>query len=172
MLECKPISTPAISGRRLSVSDGEPLSDITEFHSIVGALQYLLFTRLDIAFAINQVSTPNHGIVYCPSSLQLTAYANADYAGDPNDRRSTGGYCIFLGDNLISWSSKEQRGVSHSSIEAGYLQLAYIAAALSWYHTLFQELHLPLAPPHIWCDNISVIFIASNPIYQQCMQHF
>ncbi|CAN6571192.1 unnamed protein product [Malus baccata var. baccata] len=54
MLECKSISTPTISGRRLSLSDSEPLSNITEFRSVVGTLQYLLFTRLDIAFAVNQ----------------------------------------------------------------------------------------------------------------------
>ncbi|XP_070668785.1 uncharacterized mitochondrial protein AtMg00810-like [Malus domestica] len=194
MLDCKPISAPAISGRRLSLSDGEPLSDITEFRSVVGALQYLLFTRPDIAFTVNQVyqfmhrpttvhwvavkrilhylkATPNHGIVYKPSSFQLTAYADADYAGDPDNHRSTGGYCIFLGDNLISWSSKKQRGVSRFSTEAEYHQLAYTAAALSWYRTLFRELHLPLAPPRIWCDNISAISVASNPVYQQRMRH-
>ncbi|TQE05315.1 hypothetical protein C1H46_009090 [Malus baccata] len=96
MLDCKPISAPAIPGRRLSLSDGEPLSDLTEFRSVVGALQYLLFTRHDIAFAVNQVcqfmhrpttvhwvavkrilrylkATPTHGIVYKPSPLHLMA---------------------------------------------------------------------------------------------------
>lgn len=53
MFECKSISTPAISGRRLSLSDGEPLSDITQFRSVVGALQYLLYAQSDIAFIVN-----------------------------------------------------------------------------------------------------------------------
>ncbi|XP_050104869.1 uncharacterized mitochondrial protein AtMg00810-like [Malus sylvestris] len=151
MCDAKPLTTPATTGRKLSLYEGEPLSDGTLFRSIVGALQYLLFTRPDIAFAVNQVcqymhspttthwaavkrilrylkATPDHGIVYKPSSLTLTAFADVDYAGDPDDRRSTGGYCIFLGDNLVSWSSKKQRGVSRSSIEAEYRQLAYTAA--------------------------------------------
>ncbi|KAM2043239.1 hypothetical protein ACFXTI_036536 [Malus domestica] len=154
MLECKPISTQAISGRRLSLSDGEPLSDIIKFRSVVGALQYLLFTRSDIVFAVHHVcqfrhkpttthwvavkriirylkATPSHGIIYCPNFLHLTAYPDADYTGDPDDRCSTGGYCIFLGDNLISWSSKKQRGVSRSSTKVEYRQLAYTVAALS-----------------------------------------
>ncbi|XP_068322451.1 uncharacterized mitochondrial protein AtMg00810-like [Pyrus communis] len=122
---------------------GEPLDDGTNFRSVVGVFQYLLFTQPDIAFTVNQVcqymrspstthwaavkrilhylkATHDRGIVYKPSSLSLTTFADADYAGDPDDRRSTGGHCIFLGDNLISWISKKQRGVSRSSIEAEY----------------------------------------------------
>lgn len=53
MLECKPISTPAISGRFLSLHDSKPLANITEFCSVVGALQYFLFNCPDIAFAVN-----------------------------------------------------------------------------------------------------------------------
>lgn len=93
--------------------------------------------------------TPNHGIIYRPNSFHLTAYADADYAGDPDDRRSTSGYCIFLGDNLIFWSLKKQRGVSCLSTEVEYRQLSYTATALSWYRTLFRELHLPLASPQL-----------------------
>ncbi|KAM2703827.1 hypothetical protein EV2_005377 [Malus domestica] len=169
MCDAKPLTTPATTGRKLSLYEGEPLSDGTLFRSIVGALQYLLFTRPDIAFAVNQVcqymhspttthwaavkrilrylkATPDHGIVYKPSSLTLTAFADVDYAGDPDDRRSTGGYCIFLGDNLVSWSSKKQRGVSRSSIEAEYRQLAYTAAlylgsAISFVTCTFLFLH-------------------------------
>ncbi|KAM1900185.1 hypothetical protein ACFX14_029161 [Malus domestica] len=194
MCDAKPLTTPATTGRKLSLFEGEPLSDGTLFRSIVGALQYLLFTRPDIAFAVNQVcqymhspttthwtavkrilrylkATPDHGIVYKPSSLTLTAFADADYAGDPDDRRSTGGYCIFLGHNLVSWSSKKQRGVSRSSTEAEYRQLAYTAATLSWFRHIFRDLHLSLSPPRLWCDNISALAVASNPVYQARMRH-
>lgn len=138
MADAKPLTTPAAPGRKLSLYEGEPLSDGTTFRSVVGALQYLLFTRPEIAFAVNQVCQYMHSpttshwalvkrilrylkgnhdyaLVYTPSSLALTAFADADYAGDPDDRQSTCGYCIFLGNNLISWSSKKQRGVSRSS---------------------------------------------------------
>ncbi|XP_070660527.1 uncharacterized mitochondrial protein AtMg00810-like [Malus domestica] len=173
MIDAKPLSTPVSSGRRLSLYDGEPLSDGTTFRSIVGALQYLLFTRPDIAYAVNQVcqfmhspttahwaavkrilqylkGIHDHALIYKPSNLHLTAFADADYAGDPDDRRSTGGHCIFVGDNLISWSSKKQRGVSRSSTEAEYRQLAYTSANLSWFRNLFRDLHLQLPPPFLW----------------------
>lgn len=74
MFECKPISTPAINGRRLNLSDGEPLSDIIEFRSVVGALQYLLYARSDIAFVVNQVCQFMHkliGLLLSESSTTL-----------------------------------------------------------------------------------------------------
>ncbi|XP_070667350.1 uncharacterized mitochondrial protein AtMg00810-like [Malus domestica] len=130
MSYAKPLTTPAATGPKLSIYDREPLSDGTNFRSIIGALQYLLFTRPDIAFAVNQVCQYMHspttahwdavkrvlqylkaihdqGIVYKPSPLTLTAFTDEDYAGDPDDRRSSSGYGIFLGDNLVSWSSKK-----------------------------------------------------------------
>ncbi|KAM1486966.1 hypothetical protein ACFX2I_001086 [Malus domestica] len=194
MADAKPISTPVPSGKRLSLYEGEPLSDGSSFRSVVGALQYLLFTRPDIAYAVNQVcqfmhspttahwaavkrilrylkGTHDHGLLYKPSPLTLTAFADADYAGDPDNRRSTGGHCIFLGENLISWSSKKQRGVSRSSTEAEYRQLAYTSAHLSWFRNLFRDLYLPLQPPRLWCDNISAIAVASNPVYQARMRY-
>ncbi|CAL9007689.1 unnamed protein product [Prunus brigantina] len=194
MHEAKPVPTPALSGRRLSISDGDPLPDPTEYRSTVGALQYLTLTRPDIAFAVNQVcqfmhqpttahwlavkrilrylnGTLTHGLFYSPSTLFLSAFSDADYAGNPDDRRSTGGYCVYLGTNLISWSSKKQRGVSRSSTEAEYRQLAYTAATLSWFRALFQDLHLPAPCPKLWCDNISALSLASNPVFHSRTRH-
>ncbi|CAL8993966.1 unnamed protein product [Prunus brigantina] len=194
MLDCKPLPTPAVGGRRLSLHDGDLLSDVSEYRSVVGALQYLTYTRPDIAFSVNQVcqfmhkpttthwaavkrilrylkSTSDHGLVYKPGELRLTAYADADYAGDPDDRRSTGGYCIYLGNNLVSWSSKKQRGVSRSSTEAEYRQLAYTAATLSWVRSLFRDLRIPISPPRLWCDNVSAISLTSNPVFQSRSRH-
>ncbi|CAL2245723.1 unnamed protein product [Prunus armeniaca] len=114
-------------------------------------LQYLTITRLDLSYSVNQVCqfmhspttthgqevkrilrylkfTFDHGLWYKPGPLQLSAYSDADYARDPDSRHSTGGYCIFLGFNLISWSSKKQKTVSRSSTEAEYRQLAYTIA--------------------------------------------
>lgn len=194
MTDAKPISTPVSSGRRLRLFEGEHLSDETSFYNFVGALQYLLFTRPNIGYVINQVcqfmhspttghwatvkcilrylkGTHDHGLIYKPSSLTLTTFVDVDYAGDPDDRRSTGGHCIFLGDNLIYWSSKKQCGVSRSNTEAEYRQLAYTFAHLSWFRNIFRDLHLPLPPPRLWCGNISAIVVASNPVYQARIRH-
>ncbi|CAL9009705.1 unnamed protein product [Prunus brigantina] len=164
------------------------------YRSIVGALQYLTITRPDLSYAVNQVcqfmhspKTPHWlavkrilrylkssydcGIVYKPGNLQVSAFSNADYAGDPDSRHSTGGYCVYVGSNLVSWSSKKQKTVSRSSTEAEYRQLAYTAAELSWLRSLFRDLQLPLSRPTIWCDNISSIALASNPVFHSRTKH-
>ncbi|CAL2253697.1 unnamed protein product [Prunus armeniaca] len=146
-LDAKPISTPVSSGQKLSAYDGKPHANPETYRSIVGALQYLTITRPDLSYAVNQVSqfihslkTPHWlavkcilcylkssydcGIVYKPGSLQVSAFSNADYAGDPDSRHSTGGYCVYVGTNLVSWSSKKHKTVSRSSIEVEYRQLA------------------------------------------------
>ncbi|XP_062028867.1 uncharacterized mitochondrial protein AtMg00810-like [Rosa rugosa] len=194
MLDAKPYATPAVSGKRLSINDGDALSDPTAFRSVVGALQYLTITRPDIAFAVNQVcqflhkpttthwvavkrilryikKTHNHGLFYRPGSFNINAFSDADYAGDPDDRISTGGSCIYLGPNLISWSSKKQGGVSRSSTESEYRQLAYTAATISWFLHLFKDLKLHLSCPTLWCDNISALSLASNPVFHTRTPH-
>lgn len=72
--------------------------------------------------------------------MALIAYSDADYVGDPDDRRITGGYYLYLGSNLISWSSKKQPPVFRSSTEAKYRQLATTTAAISWFRSLFRDL--------------------------------
>jgi len=128
----KPISSPMTTSCKLYKVVGKPLSDLFIYQSTVGALQYLNFTRPDIAFLVNKVaqfmqaSTDEHWSVvkqilcYLKSiiqhdlflsrhfSVQLTAYTNADWAGSIDDRNFTSGYSVFLGINLISWSSKKQ----------------------------------------------------------------
>jgi hypothetical protein len=75
----------------------------------------------------------------------VTAYSDADWAGCPDSRRSTSGYCVFLGDNLVSWSSKRQTiTVSRSSAEAEYRVVAHAVAETCWLRQLLQELHAPI----------------------------
>ncbi|XP_043725932.1 uncharacterized mitochondrial protein AtMg00810-like [Telopea speciosissima] len=136
MTQCKPINTPMPSGHKLSTQNGEPLPEAHEYRQIVGALQYLTMTRPDLTYAVNQVCqymhkpTTDHlaavkrilryvkgtvgaGTTIKPSSLNLLgAYTDADWAGCPDTRRSTSGFCTFLGSNLLSWGSKKQPTVS------------------------------------------------------------
>nr|XP_028945261.1 uncharacterized protein LOC114819790 [Malus domestica] len=193
MLGVKPCSTPAGSAR-LDHS-GSLLPDPTFYRSTVGTLQYLTWTRLDLAFAVNQVCQYMHsprtihlqavkrilrylkgtldaGLWFTPGSQCLTAWSDADWAGCPVDRRSMSGYCVFLGPNLISWSAKKQCTIARSSTEAEYRPLANTVAELSWVCKILQDLSFPLLRTHaIFCDDKSAIALAFNPVFHARTKH-
>jgi hypothetical protein len=124
------------------VKDEELLDDINMFQRLVGKLIYLTITRPDISYVVSFVSqfmqkptkghmklidqilrylksTPGRGILMKNQGhTTLTVYTDADWAGNPLDRRSTSGLCAFVGGNLITWQSKKQPVVARSSAEA------------------------------------------------------
>uniref|UniRef100_A0A2N9GRB9 Integrase catalytic domain-containing protein n=1 Tax=Fagus sylvatica TaxID=28930 RepID=A0A2N9GRB9_FAGSY len=127
--DSKIVDTPIEYNNRLNTHDGEPLPDATLYRQLVGSLVYLTVTRPDISYAVHIVSQ----FMAAPRSLHYAAaYSDADWAGDPTDRRSTTGYCFLLGDSLISWRSKKQSVVTRSSTEAEYRALADTTAELLW----------------------------------------
>ncbi|GKA80034.1 ribonuclease H-like domain-containing protein [Tanacetum coccineum] len=82
--------------------------------------------------------------LHVSSTTQLSAYTDTDWAGWPVTRRSTSGYCVFLSDNLLSWSAKSQVTLSRSSAEAEYRCVANVVAETAWIRNLLCELHTPL----------------------------
>jgi hypothetical protein len=105
-------------------------------------------------------------------SASIQAYSDAHWAGDHEYHRSTGGYCIFLEKNLISWSCQKQHTVARSSTEAKYKALANTAAELSWIMSLCSELGLRFThPPTLWCGNIGATYLSSNPVFHGRRQH-
>ncbi|KAK1617261.1 hypothetical protein QYE76_022778 [Lolium multiflorum] len=139
MLKCSPVTTPMSSSERLCSTDGDLLSsdEATQYRSLVGGLQYLTVTRPDLSFVVNKVCqylheprtphmtavkrilryvrfTIDSGLLFrSSSSTLLSAFSDADWAGSLDDRRSTGGYAIFYGGNLIAWSARKQSTVSN-----------------------------------------------------------
>uniref|UniRef100_A0A2N9HQF4 Reverse transcriptase Ty1/copia-type domain-containing protein n=1 Tax=Fagus sylvatica TaxID=28930 RepID=A0A2N9HQF4_FAGSY len=100
------------------------------------------------------------------------AYSDADWAGDPTDRRSTTGYCFLLGDSLISWRSKKQSVVARSSTEAEYRAFADTTAELLWLRWLLQDLDIDCSTTvPIHCDNRSAIQIAHNDVFHERTKH-
>jgi hypothetical protein len=82
------------------------------------------------------------------------------------------GYAVFLGANLVSWSSKHQNVISHSSAEAEYQAMANGVAEACWLRYLLQKLHAPLAKSTlVYYDNVSVVYLSTNPIQHQHMKH-
>jgi histone deacetylase 1/2 len=139
--KCSPFTTPMSSSERLCIVDGDALSseEATHYRNLVSGLQYLTMTRPDISFVVNKVCqylheprTPHMSAVKrilryvrytidsglqlwsTPSTL-LSAFLDADWASNIDDRRSTGGYDIFYEGNLIAWSARKQSTVSRSS---------------------------------------------------------
>ncbi|KAK5812212.1 hypothetical protein PVK06_027631 [Gossypium arboreum] len=192
----KSVHTPMVSSSMLSKDEGEYLADPTEYRSIAGALQYIVLTRPDIAYAVNRVcqfmhaptnlhmvalkrilrylrGTLSHGLVFHRSEcLSLVGYADANWGLDFDDRRSTTGYCVYFGHTPISWCSKKQQVVSRSTAEAEYRSLAAATSDVAWLVFLLTELKLRSADtPTIWCENSSAVAIAANPVLHSKFKH-
>ncbi|KAM1701493.1 hypothetical protein ACFXTN_024755 [Malus domestica] len=196
MINCRPCSTPSKPHTQLLKDEGEPLADPTVYRSLVGALQYLTFTRPDIAYAVNYacqfMTTPTEahfclvkrilrylkgtwqcGLTYsAQDNMDLFAYSDADWAADINTRRSTTGYIVFLGSNPVSWQSKKQGSVSRSSTDAEYKALANAAADVAWIRLVLKDLHMFLpSVPLVHCDNLSTLALCSNPVFHTRIKH-
>ena len=159
MVDSKPTKIPCRPNIRLSLHEGDMLSDPYGYRSLVGALHYLTFTKPDISFAVHQVcqymtaptsthftaakkilryikGTLYHGITFTPRPLSLSIFSDVDWAGDPDDHRSTSSLLIYLGSNPITWSAKKQLTISCSSTESEYRALATASTEVCWIHTL------------------------------------
>jgi Reverse transcriptase (RNA-dependent DNA polymerase) len=151
----KPCKTLFAKSDPLSKFDDTPMHNLHLYRSIVDALQYSIITCPNISYIVNKASqfmrspTDEHcnGVkrilrylkgtlffglhIYNHSSFELHAYSDADWAGCPDDQRSTLGFCVFLGRNLLSWGSKKQTTVSKSSTEAEYRSMTSACTELT-----------------------------------------
>jgi hypothetical protein len=171
-------------------------SDLTAYHSLPETLQYLTFTRPDIAYVVQQVclhihdphephltatkrilwylqGTLNLGwLLHYASSPDLIVYPDADWVDSPDTRQSTSGYTVFLGDNRVSWSSKRQHIISHLSAKAKYRTVANDVAEACCLRQLLMELHNSLSwATLVYCNNISVVYLSNNYVQHQCIKH-
>nr|GEV90223.1 hypothetical protein [Tanacetum cinerariifolium] len=116
MINCNHSRTPVDTESRLG-DDDHPVAYPTLYRSLAGALQYLIFTRPRYFLC----SAVDHALqLFSSSTTSLVAYLDADWVGCPTTRRSTSGYYVFLGNNLLSWSSKRQPTLYRSCAEAEY----------------------------------------------------
>ncbi|GJY45273.1 ribonuclease H-like domain-containing protein [Tanacetum coccineum] len=187
--------TPIDTEKKLG-PEGSPITDLTLYRSLAGSLQYLTFTRPDLSYAVQQLCLYMHDPrephinamkrvlrylrgttdlelqLFRSTTSQLIAYSDADWAGCLATRRSTSGYCVFLGDNLLTWSSKRQDTLSRSSVEAEYRGVANAVAETSRIHNLLRELHtLLFTATLVYCVNVSVVYMSANPVQHQRTKH-
>nr|GEZ46660.1 ribonuclease H-like domain-containing protein [Tanacetum cinerariifolium] len=188
MVNCNSSRTSVDSESKLG-ADGDLISDLTLYWSLAGYLQYLTFTRPNISYAVQQVclymhdprepyflalkrvlryvrGTLDYGLqLFFSSTTDLVACLDVDWAGFPTTRRTTSGHCVFLGNNLLSWSAKRQSTLSHSNAEAEYRGVANAVAETYWLRNLLRELHTPLSSATlVYCDNVSAVYLSSNPV--------
>ncbi|PKU78410.1 Retrovirus-related Pol polyprotein from transposon TNT 1-94 [Dendrobium catenatum] len=195
LTDCKLSPTPISTSSTDCPTDSQPFSDPSLYRRLAGSLQYLSITRPDIAFATNKVcqymqkpstkdftalqrilryirGTIEYGLPLTTGSLQLRTYTDANWASDHLDRKSTSGFCSFLGSNLISWTVKKQVTVAKSSTEAEYRSLSAATSEVLWLRRVLAELNIEQsAPTPIHCDNILAIALAKNPVFHARTKH-
>ena len=194
--DSRPLPTPIEANHKLGADENEALVDPGSYQRLVGKLIYLTHTRPDIAYTVGVLSqfmhtprvshlhaahrvlrflkgTVGRGLLFRRhSGLDLEVYTDADYAGSIVDRRSTSGYCTFLGGNLITWCSKKQKVVSRSSAEAEFRALAQGLCEALWITRILRELRCPVSSPvRLFCDNKSAISIAHDPVQHDRTKH-
>ena len=195
MLGCKAAPTPIDQNHKVTAQSGE-LVEKEKYQRLVGRLLYLCHTRPDIAYAVSVVSrymheprsghleavhrilrylkgTPGKGLWFkINGHLGVDGYTDADWASCLDDRRSTSGYCVFVGGNLVSWRSKKQPVVSKSTAEAEYRAMSLGVSEMIWVRNLLGELKLLRKEClNLWCDNKSAINIANNPVQHDRTKH-
>ncbi|RVW28194.1 Retrovirus-related Pol polyprotein from transposon RE2 [Vitis vinifera] len=195
MLNSKPANTPFDSKLQLDKL-GDPLDSSNYYQKLVGKLIYLTITRPDISFAVSLVSQYMHaptvvhlcmvkrilrylkktigrGIVMRRNGhTDIIGFSDSDWAGNTIDRRSTTGYCMFVGGNLVSWKSKKQPVVARSSAEAEYRAMAAASCEMVWLKNLLTDLGFsPTSPMKLFCDNQAAMHIAANPVFHERTKH-
>nr|GFA66975.1 hypothetical protein [Tanacetum cinerariifolium] len=98
-------------------------------------------------------------LVVVSTTTSLVGYTDADWEGCPSTRKSTSGYCVFMGDNIFSWSAKQQNTISRSNAKAEYRGVANVVLETTWIRNLLRELHSPLSTATlVYYDNYADIF--------------
>ena len=155
----------------------------------------MLGTRPDIAFAVIKMSqfsanptedhlnhakyifhylqaSRNYGIKYKRStSLQVEAYADANWASDKNDWKSCTGFFMLFNSSPVSWVSQKQKTVATSAMEAEYMSLSDASKQVCWMMTLLKELAISIPPVTLYGDNMGSIFLVQNPAQECCTKH-
>ncbi|GJY05587.1 retrovirus-related pol polyprotein from transposon TNT 1-94, partial [Tanacetum coccineum] len=190
-----PVDTPMVD--RLKLDEdlmGIPV-DQTRFRGMVGSLMYLTASRPDLVFAVCMCAryqakptkkhfeaikrvfrylkgTINMGLWYPKdNAMSLTAYADADHAGCQDSRRSTSGSAQFLGDRLVSWSSKKQRSTAISTTEAEYTAMSGCCAQILWMRSQLKDYGFDFNKIPLYCDNKSAIALCCNNVQHSRSKH-
>jgi hypothetical protein len=197
---CHPVTVPAdpnSAGQLTFANPDEPIP-LFPYRECIGSLQFAsVVTRFDITYATSNASrfnsqpnaahisaakrilryikgTLNHRITYGPTSHphRLTAYCDADYASDVNDRKSRSGFILMLNNGPVAWGSRKQTCTAVSTTESEYVAACLATQELLWLRRLLQSVRSPqLSPTTLYCDNQSAVRLVKNPVFHQKTKH-
>nr|XP_016495404.1 PREDICTED: uncharacterized mitochondrial protein AtMg00810-like [Nicotiana tabacum] len=190
------VNSPLDPTIKLRNEDGALLPDPGYYKKLVGKLNFLTNTRLDIAYSVQHLSQfmqvsrePHlkaaiHVLRYLKKDITLriflsngpnytvSAYCDSDWAACPDSRKCVSGYIVLLGDDPISWKSKKQTTVSLSSTEAEYRSVMKVVGELVWVKRLLEELTVMCTNPiTVFCDSQVVVHIARNLVFHERTKH-
>ncbi|GJV40667.1 retrovirus-related pol polyprotein from transposon TNT 1-94 [Tanacetum coccineum] len=192
---CDPVDTPMVEKSKLDKDKEGKAVDLSHYHGMIGTFLYLTASRPNLQFAICMCAryqarptekhllavkrvfrylkgTVNRGLWYPKdSSIALTAFADADHAGCQDTRRSTSGSMQFLGDRLVSWSSKRQKSAAISSTEAEYIAMSGCCAQILWMRSQLTDYGLGFNKIPMFCDNKSAIALCCNNVQHSRSKH-
>ncbi|KAK6120548.1 hypothetical protein DH2020_045714 [Rehmannia glutinosa] len=193
--EGRTVSTPMATNVKIDKDEKGKSVDESKYRGMIGSLLYLTASRSDILHVVclcarfqsnpkeSHMSvvkrifrylkgTIQYGLFYPKNeNFSLKGYSDSDYAGNIDDRKSTSGSCQFLGDCLVSWFSNKQNCVSLSTAEAEYISAAFCCTQLLWMKQTLADYKCSFENVHIFCDNISAINIAQNPVHHNRTKH-
>ena len=187
LLGYKPKTSPMEAPPQFWDTSSPLFEDANRYQRFLGKLIYLTVTRPDILYAVSVLSqfmqeprqvhwkgalrvlayikrAPGRGLIYLRHChLRIEAYSDAGYAADKGDRKSTTGYCTYIGGNLVTWRSWKQKVVSCSSAESEYRAMSETTQEMVWLRSFLEDLDISSPfPMPMHCDNQAAIFIACN----------
>nr|GEX25193.1 hypothetical protein [Tanacetum cinerariifolium] len=192
---CDPMDTPMVEKSKLDEDKEGKAVDLSHYRGMIGTLLYLTASRPDLQFAIcmcaRYQARPTekhvhavkrifrylrgtvHRVLWYPkdSPIALTAFAYADHAGCQDTRRSTSGSVQFLGERLISWSSKRQKSAAISSTKAEYIALSGSCAQILWMRSQLSDYGFGFNKIPMYCDNKSAIALCCNNVQHSRSKH-
>jgi hypothetical protein len=196
-LNVKEVNTPFDSNYKLVENTGRAIAQL-EFASAIGSMMYVMHcTRPDIAFAVNRLSrytsnpsaehwkaiarvlgslkkTKDLGLYYSGYPAVLEGYSDTNWVTSVVDNKSTSGWIFTLGGGAISWTSKKQSCISHSTMKSEFIALASTGKEAEWLKNMLYDIELwpqPMSAISIYCDSQATMSKAYSKIYNGKSRH-
>ena len=150
-------SRPDISNSVRELTKAMDCANETHYKALTRVLKYVMSTS-DLGLKYDSGTMVNFKGVW-----KIVAYCDSDFAGDKNTRRSVTGFCIYIGDSLISWKARAQKSVTLSSTEAEYVAVSEVCAEIIFIKYLLEFVEVNVEYPiTVMCDNVGAIFLSNN----------